>query len=96
MKTAAVSQLKASLSGYLASVQAGEEILVTDRGRPIAKLVPIDKGATNIPSRLAGLEKAGLVHVGGGLSPDFWDLLLPDDPEDRVLLALLAEREENR
>lgn len=96
MKTVAVSYLKASLSGCLARVQAGEEILVTDRGRPIAKLVPINKGATEIPSRLAGLEKAGLVHIGAGLSPDFWDLLLPADPDDRVLRALLAEREENR
>lgn len=96
MKTAAVSQLKASLSGYLAAVQAGEEVLVTDRGTPIAKLVPIDKGASDIPSRLAGLEKAGLVRIGGGLSPDFWDLLPGDDPGDRVLQALLAEREENR
>jgi prevent-host-death family protein len=96
VKTVAVSQLRASLSGYLAGVQAGEEVLVTDRGRPIAKLVPIDRGATDVPSRLAGLEKARLVHIGGGLPPDFWDVLLPDDPQDRVLLALLAEREENR
>jgi prevent-host-death family protein len=96
VKTVAVSQLRASLSGYLAGVQAGEEVLVTDRGRPIAKLVPIDRGATDVPSRLAGLEKAGLVHIGSGLSPDFWDVHLPDDPQDRVLLTLLDEREENR
>ena len=96
MKTAAVSQLKASLSGYLASVQAGEEILVTDRGRPVAKLVPIDRAAADVPSRLARLERAGLVRVGCGLAPDFWERALPDDPEDRLLTALLAERDENR
>jgi prevent-host-death family protein len=96
VKTAAVSQLKASLAGYLASVQAGEEILVTDRGRPIAKLVPIDRGAADVPSRLARLERAGLVRVGSGLAPDFWERPLSDDPEDGLIAALLAERDENR
>ena len=40
MKTATVSKLKASLSEYLRQVKAGEEVLVTERGRPIAKLAP--------------------------------------------------------
>ncbi len=40
MKTTTVSKLKASLSEYLRSVKAGEEVLVTERGRPIAKLTP--------------------------------------------------------
>jgi prevent-host-death family protein len=44
MKTAAVSALKASLSEYLAGVKAGEEIIVTDRGKPIAKLMPLQPG----------------------------------------------------
>ena len=38
---AGVAQLKAGLSGYLERVKAGQEVLVTDRGRPVAKLVPI-------------------------------------------------------
>ena len=40
MKTAAVSKLKASISEYLLKVKAGEEVIVTDRGKPIAKIVP--------------------------------------------------------
>jgi len=40
MKTAAVSKLKAGLSEYLARVKAGEEVIVTERGKPIAKIVP--------------------------------------------------------
>ena len=42
MKTTTVSKLKASLSKYLRSVKAGEEVLVTERGRPIAKLTPAE------------------------------------------------------
>ena len=41
MKTTPVAQLKATLSEQLARVKAGEEIVVTERGRPIAKIVPI-------------------------------------------------------
>ncbi len=40
-KVAKVSELKASLSKYLARVKAGEEVIVTERGKPVAKLVPI-------------------------------------------------------
>ena len=35
-----VRELKARLSHYLSRVQAGDEIVVTDRGRPVARLQP--------------------------------------------------------
>ena len=35
-----VSELKAGLSAYLARVKRGEEIVVTERGEPIARIVP--------------------------------------------------------
>ena len=34
-----VRELKAKLSEYLALVSAGEEVTVTDRGRPVTRLV---------------------------------------------------------
>jgi prevent-host-death family protein len=40
METAAISKLKASLSEYLSKVKAGEKVLVTERGKPIAKIIP--------------------------------------------------------
>ena len=46
MKSASVSKLKATLSACLAWVKAGEEVVVTERGRPIAKLVPISPDDT--------------------------------------------------
>lgn len=36
-----VRELKQQLSRYLDLVSAGEEIIVTDRGRPKARLVPV-------------------------------------------------------
>jgi prevent-host-death family protein len=38
-----VRELKATLSACLARVQAGERLTVTDRGRPIATIVPVDE-----------------------------------------------------
>jgi prevent-host-death family protein len=45
MERADVAQLKARLSDYLARVQHGEEVLVLQRGKPIARIIPIDHSA---------------------------------------------------
>ena len=37
-----IRELRDGLSGYVASVRAGEQIVVTDHGRAVARLVPID------------------------------------------------------
>lgn len=41
-----VRELKAKLSEYLAAAAAGEDIVVTDRGRPVARLVPFGNTST--------------------------------------------------
>lgn len=41
MQTITVSQLKMSLSAYLRQVKAGEEVIITEHGRPIARLLPL-------------------------------------------------------
>lgn len=54
-----VRDLKNNLSRYLDQVEAGVEIVVTDRGRPIARL----NGMANEPNdKLAALIEAGLVR----------------------------------
>ena len=40
MKTVKIAELKNHLSEHLRAVEAGSEILVTDRDRPIARIVP--------------------------------------------------------
>ncbi|GGI09189.1 type II toxin-antitoxin system Phd/YefM family antitoxin [Egicoccus halophilus] len=50
MAEAGVRELRDHLSRYLERVRAGEELTVTDRGRPIARLVPV--GSTNTFDRL--------------------------------------------
>jgi prevent-host-death family protein len=50
MAEAGVRDLRDHLSRYLERVRAGEELTVTDRGHPIARLVPV--GGTNTFDRL--------------------------------------------
>lgn len=42
--TASVSEFRARLSDFLARVRAGEEVVITSRGVPVAKLVPVTPG----------------------------------------------------
>ncbi len=96
MKTAPVSELKARLSEYLNQVKAGMEVLITDRGKPVARLVPISR-SKNLKESLVSMEKQGLIKLGSGkLSKDFWRMERPDDPQGLVLKALLEEREAGR
>jgi prevent-host-death family protein len=94
MKTTSVLKLKASLSEYLKSAKAGEEVVITERGRPIDKLgpavTPDSKKAT-----LVQLEKQGLIKLGSGKLPKgFWKLPRPKDPKGFVSKALRQERDQ--
>ena len=53
-----VRELKANLSKYLARVQAGDDAIVTDHGRPVARLSTPDDSS----QRLANLISAGIVR----------------------------------
>jgi len=97
MKVAGVSELKASLSRYLAGVKAGEEVLVTERGKPIAKLAPIRKPEDQEEQRLREMERQGLLRIGSRRLPKgFWAKPRPNDPKGKALEALLEERREGR
>jgi prevent-host-death family protein len=97
MQTAAVSELKASTSEYLAKVKSGEEILITDRGLPIAKIIPLRRTGDALNARMMHLERAGMIRRGSGNIPDnFWTEPRPQDSRGAALAALLAEREEER
>ena len=54
MKTVNVHDAKTHLSGYLARVSEGEEIIIARNGTPVAKLVPIVSDDARVPGRFAG------------------------------------------
>jgi len=88
-----VATLKASLSQFLASVKAGEEVIVTDRGHPVARIVPYEPGGDELDDLVRG---GHLRRSRGPLPNDFWSQPRPADPEGRLLRSLLEEREAAR
>lgn len=96
MRRASIAELKAKLSEYVARAKAGEEVVVTERGRPVARLVPL-AGEAAVEARVAELVRAGLARAPRKRLPrDFWKRPRPADPQGRSLEALELEREESR
>ena len=44
MRSAGVREARQSLSSLLDDVQKGREVVITDRGRPVARLIPLPGG----------------------------------------------------
>jgi prevent-host-death family protein len=85
MKSAGVAELKAHLSEYLASVKQGEEVTVTERGRPVS----------HQRARLEELARLGLVRLPRRkvTAEEILGRPRPKDPEGLSLKAVLEERE---
>ena len=87
---AGIKELKARLSAYLRQVKAGETIIITDRGKPIGRIVPMTQPVDTV---IESLQQAGLIAWSGKkLSP-----LAPAAPRtqgDRTVAELLLEDRE--
>jgi len=95
MRTTGVTELKASLSEMLALVKNGEEVLITERGRPIARLVPLP--SWDMDAAMAELVRKGILKPPErAFDEEWWNLPRPEDPEGLVLQALLEERRTGR
>lgn len=57
-----IRELKSRLSHYLRLARAGESVVITDRGVPVGRLVPIEP---DVQARLAALRAAGVVQWSG-------------------------------
>ncbi|WP_448638624.1 type II toxin-antitoxin system Phd/YefM family antitoxin [Geodermatophilus sp. URMC 63] len=57
MRSVGVRELRDGLSRYLAEVRAGHTVTVTDHGRAVARIVPVDQ-----PGPLERLVAEGLVQ----------------------------------
>ncbi len=96
MKRATITETKNRLSALLDQVKAGETIEITDRGVPVARLVPAPTSDRDgDEGRLARLERAGIIKrsVRG---PVRVEELPPLVPLPGVLDALLEERRDGR
>jgi prevent-host-death family protein len=100
MRIVRIAELRNHLSRYLDYVRAGGRILVMDRNRPVAEIVPLGTSREDphaiSAGRLAALEREGVIHQGTGRIPS--ELLRGKAPGEgaEVLAALLEEREAGR
>ena len=98
MQRAKIGEMKNKFSRYLDHVREGGEVLVFDRDRPVARLVPVARATTtdgveaSDEARLASLERRGLVRRGSAVMRRS-ALPRPIRLAGGVLADLLAERE---
>jgi prevent-host-death family protein len=60
--TVGIRELKARLSAYMRQVKAGSTLTVTERGKPIGRIVPL---SPSLEARVAELAQAGMVTWSG-------------------------------
>jgi prevent-host-death family protein len=64
-----IREAKAQLSRLVSEAERGTEWIITDHGRPVAKLTPLDDLQTPLPQRLARLEKWGWIEPASDERP---------------------------
>ena len=93
MRRANIADLRNRLTQYLREVRAGEEIIVRDRQRPIAKIVPFTVDDDDADD--AALVAAGLMRKGSGaIPPSFWKARRPRVSVKVAVAAVRADRDE--
>jgi len=55
-----IREAKIHLSHLMKKVRQGMEIIITDRGKPVGKIVPLDNRSLSLAERVNGLEMRGL------------------------------------
>ena len=96
MRTAAIAKLKATLSEYIDRVKSGEVILITDRGKPVAKIMPIGKGITNNAERNR-LTRLGIIRPGkGSISKKLLDDLPKTGLPQEIIKDVIDKEREDR
>lgn len=80
MRRVGVAELKDQLSRYLRAVEAGAEVEVTDRDRPIARIVPANQvtRVTAEPARRPFIDLHNRRYTAAGWAIRSTDLLLEE------------------
>jgi prevent-host-death family protein len=70
-KTVGIQELKSHLSSHIREVRKGATLVITDRGKPVARILPIVKPEGTIEEKLHQLVEAGVISWSGRkLSPE--------------------------
>jgi prevent-host-death family protein len=96
MRTTGIRNLKDNLSRYIARAAAGDRVVITDRGRPVAELVPPAK-TFKYRSRHDELVASGVIRPAleaGDPFADWPTIKLPKGTAAALIDEDRAERDE--
>lgn len=96
MKTANIAELKNHLSSYLLDVKRGEEVLISDRNVPIAKIVPL-KNTDDFSFEELALASAGVLKLPDvtNSTESFLKETRPNLSGKIAIQAIIDERDED-
>jgi len=89
-----VRDLKAHLSRYLNGVRAGRDVVITSRGRPIARLLAVAEPAAKEPTQEELLRRLRLVpgvRLGAGGKPLGAKKPIKIQPGQKTLAQIVLE-----
>ena len=91
MKSIGIREAKAKFSSLLRGVRRGEEWIITERGNPVAKIVPFEKKQETVDEWVARLEREGrlIPPPPGAKMPTPLDI----EPTDALQELLRQDRE---
>jgi prevent-host-death family protein len=80
-----IREARLNLSKLVKLVQGGAQIVITDRGRAVGKLVPIDAGESRLEERISQLRRQGCIAPKPPLSRIPTPLKYGGDAAQRLL-----------
>lgn len=80
-----IREAKIQLSKLLKNVQKGMEVIITDRGRPVGKIVPISEESLSLEERIHKLESQGWIEPKKRIKPLPPPIPLPDEIAQKYL-----------
>ena len=89
MKTVGSRELKNRLGRYLGMVGKGETIIVTDRGKPVARIlppIPASSDTSSMDEILAQLEAEGHLRRGTGRFKKIKPIRLKGKPMSQMII----------
>ena len=60
--TVGIRELKAHLSQYMRQVKSGKTVVITERGKPVGRIVPVE---VSLDEKIQGLIKSGFIIWNG-------------------------------
>ena len=80
-----IREAKINLSKLLKGVQTGKEIIITDRGRPVGKIIPVPAGSLPLTDRINEMERQGWIEPKKKSRELHPPILLPEELAQKFL-----------